>query len=58
MKRNDKMMPLLLGLKIKEDAYYRIKCQLIEVSWHDTQRPRIGDGWAIYNFLLERLPSK
>jgi len=19
-------------------------------------RPRIGDGWAIYNFLLERLP--
>ena len=22
------------------------------------QRPRIGDGWAIYNFLPERLPSK
>jgi len=20
------------------------------------QRPRIGDGWAIYNFLPERLP--
>jgi len=26
--------------------------------WHDTQRPRIGDGWAIYNFLSERLPGK
>jgi len=23
---------------------------------NDAQRPRIGDGWAIYNFLLERLP--
>jgi hypothetical protein len=26
------------------------------VSGHDTQRPRIGDGWTIYNFLAERLP--
>jgi hypothetical protein len=23
---------------------------------YDAQRPRIGDGWAIYDFLLERLP--
>jgi hypothetical protein len=23
---------------------------------HDTQRPGIGDGWAIYNFRPERLP--
>jgi hypothetical protein len=24
--------------------------------YHCIQRPRIGDGWAIYNFLPERLP--
>jgi hypothetical protein len=26
------------------------------VPYYYAQRPRIGDGWAIYNFLLERLP--
>jgi len=26
--------------------------------FNGVQRPRIGDGWAIYNFLPERLHSK
>jgi len=28
----------------------------IESCQNYSQRPRIGDGWAIYNFLPERLP--
>jgi hypothetical protein len=43
----------------KEFASFASKlCKLLSnlVVLNDAQRPRIGDGWAIYNFLLERLP--
>jgi len=30
--------------------------QLVNVTPYCLQRSRIGDGWAIYNFLPERLP--